>query len=69
MSALVMIAVALLLSRAHYFWSFLALAAAINFKLTPIVLLPVWVLGAQPATWPRPCGFARRCRRCSAVSP
>jgi hypothetical protein len=58
MAALILLAAALLLSRAHYFWSFLALAAAINFKLVPLVLLPVWVLGALPARWPAG-GFLR----------
>ena len=59
MAALVLLAAALLLSRVHFFWSFVALAAAVNFKLVPIVLLPVWVLGSLPATWPQPGGFLR----------
>src|SRR5262249_15830479 len=37
-----------LLSRRHYAWSFAVLALAINFKLVPLVLAPVWVLGAFP---------------------
>jgi hypothetical protein len=59
MAALVLLALALLVSRAHYLWSFLALAVAVNFKLAPVVLLPVWALGALPATWPGPGGFFR----------
>jgi hypothetical protein len=58
MAALILLAAALLLSRAHYFWSFLALAVAINFKLIPLVLLPVWVIGSLPARWPTG-GFLR----------
>ncbi len=65
MAALVLLALALLLSRAHYLWSFLALAAAVNFKLVPVVLLPVWALGALPATWPGPGGFFRSLLLCS----
>jgi hypothetical protein len=58
MAALILLAAALLLSRVHYFWSFLALAAAINFKIVPLVLLPVWVIGSLPARWPTG-GFLR----------
>jgi len=42
-------ALTLLCGRVRYLASFVVLAAAINLKLTPIVLLPVWVLGAMPA--------------------
>jgi hypothetical protein len=47
-AALVVLALALLLSRLHYGWSFAVLALAINFKLTPVVLAPVWVVGSWP---------------------
>jgi hypothetical protein len=46
---LIMLAFFLLVSRLHYAWSFAALAAAINFKLVPLVLAPVWVVGSWPA--------------------
>jgi hypothetical protein len=49
-AALVMLALALLLSRLHYGWSFAVLALAINFKVTPIVLVPVWVVGSWPGS-------------------
>jgi hypothetical protein len=39
----------LLTSRVHWAVSFAVLAAAVNFKLVPLVLGPVWVLGALPA--------------------
>jgi hypothetical protein len=39
----------LLVSRAHWVFSFALLAAAVNFKLVPVVLAPVWVAGALPA--------------------
>jgi hypothetical protein len=46
---LVTAALALLMSRWHYAWSFAVLALAINFKLVPLVLAPVWVVGSLPA--------------------
>lgn len=39
----------LLVSRLHYIWSFAVLALAVNFKVVPVILAPVWVLGALPA--------------------
>jgi hypothetical protein len=48
----VMLALALLVSRRHYMWSYAVLALAINFKLVPLVLAPVWVVGALPADRP-----------------
>src|SRR5206468_2207516 len=39
----------LLASRAHWLVAFAVLAAAVNFKLVPVVLGPVWVIGALPA--------------------
>lgn len=55
---LVMLGLACLLGRPHYLWSFLLLDLAINFKLVPLVLAPVWVAGSLPverwvAPWPR----------------
>jgi hypothetical protein len=47
-AALVMLSLTLLFSRLHYAWSFAVLALAVNFKLTPVVLAPVWVVGAWP---------------------
>src|SRR5262249_32709772 len=54
---LVLGSLGLLVSRAHYAWSFAVLAAAVNFKLVPLVLAPVWVVGSLPtgrplAPWP-----------------
>jgi hypothetical protein len=46
--ALVVLSLALLVSRLHYAWSFAVLALAINFKLVPVVLVPVWVLASLP---------------------
>jgi hypothetical protein len=48
LAALILLALVLLLSRLHYAWSFTALALAVNFKLVPLVLAPVWVLGSLP---------------------
>jgi hypothetical protein len=42
----------LLLSRAHPGWSFAVLALAIAYKLVPVLLAPVWTVGALPASWP-----------------
>jgi hypothetical protein len=39
----------LLIRRVHYSASFLVLALAVNFKLIPLVLAPIWVLGSQPS--------------------
>jgi hypothetical protein len=54
----VTLALALLVGRRHYAWSFAVLALAVNFKLVPLVLAPVWVVGALPAgrplTWSPP---------------
>jgi hypothetical protein len=49
-AALLVLALALLLSRAHYAWSFAVLASAINFKLVPLVLVPVFAVGALPVS-------------------
>ena len=48
----VTLALALLVGRRHYAWSFAVLALAINFKLVPLVLAPVWVVGSLPAELP-----------------
>jgi hypothetical protein len=45
----VTLALALLIGHRHYGWSFLLLALAINFKLVPLVLAPVWIVGSLPA--------------------
>lgn len=44
LGGLLLLALALLVSRTHYGWSFVALAAAVNFKVIPVILFPVWVL-------------------------
>jgi hypothetical protein len=49
LAALVLLALALLYSRLHYAWSFALLAVAINFKVVPVVLAPVWIVGSMPA--------------------
>jgi hypothetical protein len=46
--ALILLSLALLVSRLHYTWSFAVLAAAINFKLVPVVLIPLWVAASLP---------------------
>jgi hypothetical protein len=48
----VTLALALLVGRRHYAWSFVVLALAINFKLVPLVLAPVWIFGSLPADQP-----------------
>jgi hypothetical protein len=59
---LIVLALLLLFSRLHYAWSFAVLALAINFKLVPLVLAPVWIVGSLPADrrWDfcRPRGLA-----------
>ncbi len=47
--ALVVLSLALLVSRWHYVLSFVVLAAAVNFKLVPVVLIPLWVVASLPA--------------------
>jgi hypothetical protein len=48
LGALVLLSLALLVSRRHYAWSFAVLAAAVNFKLVPVVLVPLWVVASLP---------------------
>lgn len=62
MSALLAVALALLVSRVHWLWSFAALAVAINFKLVPLGLAPIWVVGSlPPSAGPPPwAAIARR---------
>jgi hypothetical protein len=38
----------LLAANIHYAWSFAVLAIAINFRIAPIVLAPVWIAGSLP---------------------
>jgi hypothetical protein len=45
---LVMLALWLLISRAHWIFGMLVLAVAVNFKLVPIMLLPAFAIGATP---------------------
>lgn len=45
---LVLGSLVLLCSRTTYVWSFTVLAAAIHFKFVPLVLAPVWIVGALP---------------------
>jgi hypothetical protein len=47
-AALVVLAFGLLASHFHYVWSFAALTLAVQLKLVPVVLVPVWVVGSLP---------------------
>jgi hypothetical protein len=49
-AVLVLGAMALLVSRFHWAWSFAVLAAAVHFKLMPIVLAPLWIIASLPIT-------------------
>jgi hypothetical protein len=49
LAALVLLALAALVGRGHYGWSFALLAVAVNFKVVPLVLAPVWVVGSLSA--------------------
>ena len=46
---LVLAALWLLVERRHWALSLAVLAVAINYKITPGVLAPIWILGAMPA--------------------
>ncbi|MFL5245737.1 MAG: hypothetical protein ACJ8FY_27000 [Gemmataceae bacterium] len=46
LALLIVLALLLLASRVHYVWSFAVLALAVNFKLVPLVLAPIWILGS-----------------------
>lgn len=53
---LVVGAVALMVLRVHFVFSLIVLALAVNFKLVPIVLAPLWMLGSlradrMPPSW------------------
>lgn len=60
LAAVIVLALALLVSRRHHAWSFAVLALGIHFKLVPIVLAPVWMVGSLPADlpWYRSRGLA-----------
>jgi hypothetical protein len=47
-AVLVTAALALLVSRRHWAWSLAVLAVAIHFKLMPVVLAPLWLIGTLP---------------------
>ena len=49
LALLVLVAWRVLVSRASFFWAFTLLALAVNFKVVPLVLVPVWVVGSLPA--------------------
>ena len=46
LGTLILVSLALLVSRFHYAWSFAVLALAINYKLVPVILIPVWVVAS-----------------------
>jgi hypothetical protein len=48
LAALLLLALGLLLSEKSYVWSFGVLAGAIGFKVVPLALTPLWVLGSLP---------------------
>lgn len=49
LALLMLLALILLFSRAHFGWSFGVLALAIHFKLVPLVLTPLFLVGSLPA--------------------
>jgi hypothetical protein len=61
LALLIVLALGLLASRFHYLWSFAVLAVAVNFKVAPMVLAPIWVLGSMTSgeilSLARPRGF------------
>jgi hypothetical protein len=46
LALMLVLALVLLLSRLHYACSFAVLACAINFKLVPLILAPIWIAGS-----------------------
>jgi hypothetical protein len=68
LALLMALALGLLASRFHYMWSFAVLAVAVNFKVAPIVLAPIWVLGSMTSgeirSLARPRGFLILASRC-----
>jgi hypothetical protein len=53
---LVAVALSCLASRVPWLFSFAALAVAINYKLVPVILTPIWLVGSLPvaaARWSR----------------
>jgi len=49
MTFLLFVSFALLISRYHFIWSYLLFALAVCFKIVPIVLFPVWIIGSLPS--------------------
>jgi len=62
---IVQLAIVLLLARVHYGWSFALLALAINLKLVPAVLAPVFFVASMPAN--RGLEFSLRSARASGA--
>jgi hypothetical protein len=46
---IVQLAIVLLIARVHYGWSFALLAIAVNLKLVPAILAPVFLVASMPA--------------------
>lgn len=62
LSLCMLTALVLIRSRVHYFWSFLVLGLGIAFKIVPVVLVPLWILGSLPLSTmaaANPLGWAR----------
>ena len=47
LGCLILCSLILLLKR-KYLWSFFLLALSINFKIVPIILIPIWLIGSLP---------------------
>lgn len=63
LGTLLLASVLLLTTRVHYAVSFAVLAVAVNLKLAPLMLVPLWVVGATPVVvlrgWSAPGGLWR----------
>lgn len=51
LGALILLAAVLAVGGRHWLWSAGVLAAAIGFKVTPVVLVPFWALATVPHAW------------------
>lgn len=65
--ATILLSLGLLLSRAHFAWSFVVLALGINLKIVPVVLAPLWILAALPPSVRIAPGTRRQRRETAAL--
>jgi hypothetical protein len=67
LGVMILLAVMLAESGRHWLWSAVMLAAAIGFKITPVILVPFWALATVPTAWFAPLTSALAWGRLTAA--